>query len=146
MVRCPIVVRFADTDAMGVVYHANYLVYFELARGAWLIHHGLSRNAFAEHGLFVPAVECHCRWRSPAKYGDPLVAEVRVQDFSPARVTFAYRVLHEDDGRVLCEGDTTHAFVDFGGRPVALPRRVPELYARLQAVAAAEVAAGGFPD
>lgn len=142
VVQSHIRVRYADTDAMGVVYHAKYLEYFEVGRGDWMRYHGLPYAEFEQAGLFVPAVECHCRWRAPAKYDDILTVETRVEDLTPAKVVFAYRVVRNPDGRLLCDGRTVHAFVDFSGRPQALSKKVPHLYERIQTVAETERAAG----
>lgn len=120
-------VRYADTDAMGVVYHANYLVWFEVGRSDLMRAWNLAYTEFEHRGIFVPVVEASIRWRSPARYDEELRVETTVAELSPAKVKFAYRILRESDGQLLCDGWTLHAFVA-GGRPSALSKVAPDLY------------------
>lgn len=129
-------VRYADTDAMGVVYHANYLVWFEVGRVELMRHWGIPYKQFEEMGIFVPVVESTIRWIYPARYDDLLRIEPRVAELSPAKVKFAYRIVRAEDDRLLCEGYTLHGFLDAkAGRPVALSRHAPGLFASLKALA-----------
>lgn len=124
-------VRYAETDAMGVVYHANYLAWFEVGRTEWLRQQGVPYTEFEARGLFVPVVEVQARYLSPARYDDVLQIETTVSDLSPARVTFAYRISRE--GVLLCEGRSNHGFMSReSGRPVALARKAPDLYTLLE--------------
>jgi acyl-CoA thioester hydrolase len=125
-------VRYADTDAMGVVYHANYLVWFEVGRGDCMREVGVPYTEFERRGIFVPVVEATIRWRSPARYDELVDVQTSVAELSPARVRFAYRIVRPADGTLLCEGFTVHAFVA-GGRPSALPKAAPDLYEALKA-------------
>lgn len=121
-------VRYADTDAMGVAYHANYLIWFEVGRVELLRSWGMPYTLFEQQGIFVPVVEAGVRWLYPAKYDDILRIEPRVVELSPARVKFAYRMVRVANEQPVCEGWTRHAFVNFSGRPVALPRQARALY------------------
>jgi len=117
---------------MGVVYHANYLVWFEVGRSDLMREWGIPYTEFERRGIFVPVAEASLRWRSPARYDDLLRVESTVAELSPAKVKFAYRILREADDQLLCDGWTLHAFVA-GGRPAALPRIAPDLYEGLRA-------------
>lgn len=128
MVKAEVRVRYADTDAMGVVYHANYLVWFEVGRNELMRAWGLPYIDFEKQGIMVPAVEAQVKWVYPARYDDLLQVESRVAEISPARITFAYRILRAEDGKLCCEGTTVHAFLGPGGRPGALPKLAPELW------------------
>lgn len=132
MVSTEVRVRYADTDAMGVVYHANYLVWFEVGRVELMRAWEIPYIDFEKRGFFVPVVESTIRWISPARYDDLLRVETSVAELSPAKVKFAYRIVRPADGRILCEGYTLHAFVNFSGRPVALAKLAPDLYEALQ--------------
>lgn len=127
MVTSQVRVRYADTDAMGVVYHANYLVWFEVGRGDLMRAWGLPYTEFERRGIMVPVVEAGIRWRSPARYDEVLEVQTRVEELSPAKVKFAYRIVREGEGTLLCDGWTVHAFLA-GGRPAALPKAAPDLY------------------
>lgn len=138
MVTSEVRVRYADTDAMGVVYHANYLVWFEVGRNEIMRAWNLPYTEFEKRGIFVPVVSAEIQWKSPARYDEVLEIQTRVAELSPARITFAYRILRKDDQQLLCEGRTVHAFVA-GGRPAALAKVARDLYeafsARVQAEA-----------
>lgn len=118
---------------MGVVYHANYLVWFEVGRNEIMRAYGLPYIEFERQGVMVPVVEAQVRWLFPARYDDVLHVETRVADLSPARITFAYRILRAEDGKLCCEGQTVHAFLGPTGRPSALPKLAPGLWAAFKA-------------
>lgn len=128
MVNAEVRVRYADTDAMGVVYHANYLVWFEVGRNELMRAWGLPYVDFEKRGIMVPVVEGTVKWVYPARYDDLLTVETRVAELSPARITFAYRIIRSGDGKLCCEGRTVHAFLGTNGRPGALPKLAPDLW------------------
>jgi acyl-CoA thioester hydrolase len=120
-------VRYAETDRMGVVYYANYLVWFEVGRTEWLRQTGWSYSAMErEGGVQLPVIEAHCEYRRPAKYDDEIVIAARATLVTPVRIRFDYRLTRDDDGTLLAEGHTIHAAVDLTGRPCRLPDRVRE--------------------
>lgn len=127
MVTSEVRVRYADTDAMGVVYHANYLVWFEVGRNEIMRAYNLPYTDFEKRGIFVPVVSAEIQWKSPARYDEVLQVQTRVADLTPARITFAYRILRKEDQQLLCQGHTVHAFVA-NGRPTALSKVARDLY------------------
>lgn len=128
MVKAEVRVRYADTDAMGVVYHANYLVWFEVGRNELMRAWGMPYVDFERRGIMVPVVEGHVKWLFSARYDDVLQVETRVAELSPARITFAYRIVRAEDGKLCCEGTTVHGFLNPAGRASALPKLAPDLY------------------
>lgn len=140
MVSAEVRVRYADTDAMGVVYHANYLVFFEVGRNELMRAWGLPYAEFERRGITVPVVSAEVHWRHPARYDDLLQIDTRVAKISPARLTFTYRILRKADGTVCCEGSTVHAFLGPNGRPAALPKLAADLWAGFQKQLAARQA------
>lgn len=126
-------VRYAETDAMGVVHHANYLLWFEVGRVELLRAWGIPYSEFEARGIAAPVVESTLHWRWPAKFDDLLRIETSVGELSPVRIRFHYRILRPADGRLLCEGHTLHAFTGASGRPVALRKAAPDLHETLQA-------------
>ncbi|MGE5673748.1 MAG: acyl-CoA thioesterase [Mycobacterium leprae] len=132
MLAATVRVRYADTDAMGVAYHANYLVWFEVGRTELMRSWGVPYADFEKRGIFVPVVEANVRFLASGRYDDLLQVETSVSELSPARVKFHYRVVRSSDGRLLCEGDTLHGFVSPAGRPMALAKVAPDLYQMLQ--------------
>ena len=109
MIACPVRVIFGDTDQMGVVYHANFLRYFEGARGHFLRELGSSYKAFEAAGIGFPVVECYVKYRRPALYEDLLAIETRCTELRPAAIRFEYEVKHGDE--LLAHGYTRHACV-----------------------------------
>jgi acyl-CoA thioester hydrolase len=117
-------VRYAETDRMGVVYYANYLVWFEVARTDWLRDTGSTYREMEAAGISLPVIEAHCEYRQPARYDDEIEIRTHARLISPVRIRFDYEVMR--DGAVLSSGHTVHAAVDTGGRPCRLPERVRE--------------------
>jgi len=113
-------VRYGETDQMGVVYHANYLLYFETARTELLRASGVAYSELEKQGVFLVVTEAACRYRSPALYDEVLRITARVGSLGKARVRFDY-VVRGADGRLLTEGHTELASVDRDKRPVRLP-------------------------
>jgi acyl-CoA thioester hydrolase len=118
-------VRYAETDQMGVVYYANYLVWFEVARTDWLRAAGLTYRDLEAEGLFLPVIEARCEYRAPARYDDLLAVEATARLVSPARLAFDYTVV--GPGGAVAGGLTVHALVDGRGKPVRVPARIRDL-------------------
>jgi acyl-CoA thioester hydrolase len=120
-------VRYAETDTMGIVYYANYLVWFEVARTDLLRDAGWSYREMENDGYLLPVLEANCVYRQPARYDDELDVRAKGELLSPVRVKFVYDVIRPADDAVLATGYTVHAAIDRGGRPCRLPDRVREL-------------------
>jgi acyl-CoA thioester hydrolase len=115
-------VPYADTDQMNMVYHGNYLVYFEMARTELLRAYGLPYAKLEEMGVLLPVIEAHCAYRSPARYDDLLTVQTTPELLGAVRFRMHYTVLR--DGERLVTGYTDHACVGRDGRPL---RMHPEL-------------------
>ena len=122
-------VRYAETDKMGVVYYANYFVWFEIGRTDWLRETGATYRVMEDEGLGLPVIEAHCEYRAGARYDDEVEIRTAAALRSPVRLAFDYEVLRREDGALLASGYTVHAAVDRSGRPVRLPARVRDLFA-----------------
>ena len=122
-------VRYADTDRMGVVYYANYLVWFEVGRCEWLRSFGWSYRELEERdAIMLPVIEAHCEYRRPARYDDELEVKTWGRLLSPARIEFHYQVSRQADAAVTARGRTVHAAVGTNGRPRRLPAHIQELF------------------
>jgi acyl-CoA thioester hydrolase len=122
-------VRYAETDQMGVVYYANYLVWFEVARTDWLRETGSSYRLMEDEGYGLPVIEAHCQYKASARYDDQLDIQTTARLLSPVRLAFDYEVVRRPDGALIATGYTVHASIDRSGRAVRLPARVKELFA-----------------
>jgi acyl-CoA thioester hydrolase len=114
-------VRFADTDAMGVVHHANYLAYFEVGRVDAMRQVGADYRDVMAHGLHLVVVESHVRYVKPARFDDLLTVHTSVSEIGRARFAFEYHI--ECDAVPIATGSTLHACVD---AERLRPRRLPE--------------------
>jgi acyl-CoA thioester hydrolase len=112
-------VRYAETDRMGLVHHANYLVYFEQARIELLRAQGLAYKDLEDQGFLMVLTKVEVRYRRPARYDDLLTIRTTVARTTLVRIDHCYEVLR--DGELLAEGSSTLACVDREGRPQALP-------------------------
>ena len=112
---------------MGVVYYANYLVWFEVGRTDLLRDAGWSYREMEADGYMLPVLEASCLYRQPARYDDELDVKTTGELVSPARVKFVYDVVRAADDLLLATGFTVHASIDRDGRPCRLPDRVRQL-------------------
>lgn len=124
-------VRYAETDRMGVVYYANYLVWFEVARADLLRSLGWTYREMEEAGVLLPVIAAQCEYRRPAKYDDEVVIRTTGRLVSPVRITFDYHVdvKGQADAGASAVGSTTHAAMGLDGKPCRLPARVREVFA-----------------
>ncbi len=119
-------VRYAETDQMGIVYYANYLVWFEIGRVEVLRTLGLTYHELeTQHKLILPVVEATCRYRAPARYDDEILIEARPSLLRGSVLKFAYRILRSvsdgEEPRLLAEGETVHVVCDENLKRMALP-------------------------
>jgi acyl-CoA thioester hydrolase len=112
-------VRYAETDRMGLLHHANYLVYFEQARTELLRAVGLSYRDLEDQGFLLVITKVEVRYRRPARYDDVLTVRTTVEKTTAVRIDHRYEVLR--DGELVAEGSSTLACVDREGRPQVLP-------------------------
>ncbi len=118
-------VRYAETDQMGVVYHANYLVWFEVGRVELLRSIGVPyKQLEQEHGCMIAVVAAEARYRFPARYDDEIAVRTSLLAMRGSVLKIGYQVIRIEDEKLLCEGQTTHVVVD---RTMA-KRALPEPY------------------
>lgn len=138
-------VRYQETDQMGVVYHANYLNWFELGRTEMIRKLGFPYSRIEEHGLFLPVVEAEMKFRQPARYDEEIMIYTRVVSYSQVRIEFSYEIRRvspmetgietadagaisvKPAGELLVSGLTRHVWVNRTWKPVRLDKEFPEL-------------------
>jgi acyl-CoA thioester hydrolase len=126
-------VRYAETDQMGVVYHANYLIWFEVGRAEHMRSLGLDYKTMErEEGCGIAVVEANARYKAPARYDDELIIRTRIAQVRGSVLRFAYLIYRAEaegaDHQLLCEGSTTHVVVDRGMKKAPMPARFAELF------------------
>jgi len=124
-------VRYHETDQMGVVYHANYLNWFEIARTEWIRKIGYPYGRLETEGLLLPVLEANVHYRQPAKYDDEVEIEVKMVECTPLRLGFAYVVRRVADGTELAVGSSRHVWMNRSWKPARLDKAMPDLFATL---------------
>jgi len=117
-------VRYAETDQMGVVYHSNHLIWFEVGRVELMREMGISyRDMEREDGCFIAVAEVKCRYRAPVYYDEEVVVRTRLKNVRESVVVFSYELVRADGGTLLAEGETTHIVTDSNMKVAALPEK-----------------------
>lgn len=128
-----VTVRYAETDCMGVVHHAVYPVWFEIARTDYIKSIGVSYAEMEKGGVMLPVTSISVKYHLPAKYDDELAVASRITRLTPARVEFAYTVTRKATGELLTEGTSCHAFVSAETfKPLNFKIAMPEFYERVE--------------
>ena len=114
-------VRYAETDAMGVVYHANHLVWFEVGRGDFFRAMGQDYSKWEREGILLPVSEAYARYHASARYGDLVAVRTWLKELRSRSVTLGYEVSHQSSEELLASGWTKHVCTDHQGRIQRLP-------------------------
>ena len=117
-------VRYAETDQMGVVYHSNHLIWFEVGRVELMREMGFSyRDMERDDGRFIAVADVKCRYRAPIYYDEEVVVRTRLKTVRESVVVFSYELVRADSRALLAEGETTHIVTDSKMKVAALPKR-----------------------
>jgi len=117
-------VRYAETDQMGIVYHSNYFIWFEIGRVELLRELGFSyRDMEQNDGCGIAVIDARCRYKAPARYDEEVIVRTHLKYIRESLVQFGYELVRADDGTLLAEGDTTHIVVGPGMKKVPLPEK-----------------------
>ena len=121
-------VRYAETDKMGVVYHANYLIWFEIGRTEFCRSRGFAYSEMErEAGLFLAVAESYCRYKQPAVYDDEIIIRTHIAECRRRSLRFGYEIVRAVDKLILAEGETTLIAIDAQNRVRSIPERYREL-------------------
>lgn len=133
--KSQIAVRYAETDQMGIAHHANYPVWYEVARTDLIKKIGITYSEMERMGVMTPLVELNCRYIGVARYEDILTIEAGVAELTPARIRFSYHVFRQGEEKPINTGSTLHAWVDAKTfRPLSMKKHFPELYQKMAAL------------
>jgi acyl-CoA thioester hydrolase len=145
----PLRVRYEETDQMSVVFHGNYLTWFEIGRTEWIRHAGYTYRDVEAAGLLLPVIDVDCKYIKPARYDDVVLVCTRIAEYSTVRLAFESQIRLGDDSHLaagsgrhagallepydlLAVGGTRHMWVNGFFKPARLDRTMPELYTMLQ--------------
>ena len=117
-------VRYAETDQMGIVYHANYLVWMEVGRVEYCRSAGIVyRDLERDEGILLAVVEARCRYVSPARYDEEVTVGTWIEDANPRMLRFGYEMVESASQRKLATGETRHIFCNRERKPMKLPEK-----------------------
>lgn len=122
------IVRYAETDQMGIVHHSNYPIWFEVGRTEFIKELGMTYSQIENEGLMLPIIEVRCKYKMPAKYEDKITIITKIKEITNVRLTFTYEVLRNDDPVVIAYGETYHAWTDKQLKPVNIKKNAPAIY------------------
>ncbi len=123
-------VRYAETDQMGVVYHSNFIIWFEVGRVEAMRDLGFNyKQMEKEDGCYIVVVDLRCRYRAPAYYDDDILIRTKVRNVRGSLIHFGYEVLRAGEGTVLAEGETTHLVTDVNMQRRELPGKYQQAFA-----------------
>lgn len=114
-------VRYAETDQMGVAYHSNYLVWFEVGRTSFCRFCGFTYSELEDQGIYLPVVEVHCRYRKPLRYDQEFCVRTHIKELRARFISFGYSIQVSNGDRPVAEGETRHVVTDRDGRTIPLP-------------------------
>ena len=118
-------VRYQETDNMGVVYYANYFVWFEVARTEYLRSIGISYRHLEEKGMYLMVVSATCQYKHPARYDDIIRIQSWISEMRNSSLKFEYKVFIKD--KIISTGDSVHVFTDRSGKPIRIPKEIRDL-------------------
>ncbi|SHE75909.1 acyl-CoA thioester hydrolase [Seinonella peptonophila] len=125
-------VRYQETDQMGVVYHANYLTWFEIGRTDYIRQRGFTYQRLEHKGVLLPVVEVEARYLAPARYDDEVVIVTGLEELLGSKIVFTYQVKHKETEKLLVKGRSKHLWTDQNLKRINLARQFPEVFQLLQ--------------
>ncbi|HHV30040.1 acyl-CoA thioesterase [Acetivibrio mesophilus] len=123
-----IIVRYAETDQMGIVHHSNYPIWFEAARTEFIKSMGMPYSKIEERGFMLPLIELTCRYKGSARYEDRVIVKTCVKQISYSRVTFSYEVFKGCDNSLITTGQTVHAWTNRSLKPINIKKHAPDIF------------------
>ncbi len=129
-----IVVRYAETDQMGIVHHSNYLIWFEAGRTDFVKESKISYSEMEKEGILIPLAESNCKYIIGAKYEDELIIKTWIKELTPVKVEFNYSVIREKDKKEIAKGSTIHVFVNKDFKIINFKKNHPLMFEKLQSL------------
>jgi acyl-CoA thioester hydrolase len=117
-------VRYAETDQMGVVYHSNHFIWFEVGRVEFMRQLGFTyRDLERDYACHIAVVDARCRYKAPARYDEEIIVRTHIKNARESLVHFGYELVRAEDGVLLAEGETTHIVIDKDMKITAIPEK-----------------------
>lgn len=133
--KTEIVVRYAETDQMGIVHHSNYPIWYEAARTDYIKGIGMSYSEIEKRGFLLPLLELKCNYKGAARYEDILTVTTIIKQLSYTRITFYYEVYNKSNNLLINYGETMHAWTNKELKPVNMKKHAPDIFELMKNVA-----------
>ena len=124
-------VRYSETDQMGVVYHGNYLDWFEIGRTEYFREEGVLYKDLEAAGILLAVVDIECSYHYPARYDDLVTVITMVEEVKRTKLKFKYEIRNAETDKLLVTGTSTHAFVNEDFKPISMQRQAPEYWQQI---------------
>jgi acyl-CoA thioester hydrolase len=122
-------VRYAETDQMGVVYHSNHFIWFEVGRVEFMRQLGFTyRDLERDYACHIAVVDARCRYKAPARYDEEIIVRTHLKNVRGSLVHFGYELVRAEDGTLLAEGETTHIVIDKDMKITAIPEKYLQVF------------------
>lgn len=123
-----LIVRYAETDQMGIVHHSNYPIWFEAGRTDFIRKLGMPYSNVEKYGFMLPLIELSCKYKGSAKYEDEIVVKTNVKEVERTKLVFYYQVFKNDHKEPITTGETVHVWTDKQMKPVNIKKKSPDIY------------------
>ncbi len=120
--------RYAETDQMGVIYHANYFIWFEIGRTEFFRQLNMDYKDLEAENILLPVIDVGCKYIQSAKYDDEIIIQTKLISLKGVRLEFRYEIIRKSDNVLLAEGYTKHAFVNKELKPVNFKKSMPQVW------------------
>ncbi|NMB99889.1 MAG: acyl-CoA thioesterase [Thermoanaerobaculaceae bacterium] len=117
-------VRYVETDQMGIVHHSVYFHWMEVGRTDYLRKKGFPYSKMEESGIRMPLIEASAKYVSPAKYDDEILVITKLEEFSPIKFSFSYKIVRKSNSKLIAEGITKHIAADCQNKPKRVPKEI----------------------
>ena len=126
------IVRYAETDQMGIVHHSNYPVWYEAGRTDFIRKLGLPYSKIEELGFMLPLIELRSLYKGSARYEDEIIVKTRIKEYSYSRITFYYEVFRSGEEAAINSGETMHVWTDKLLKPLNIKKHAPDIFSLIE--------------
>lgn len=120
--------RYEETDQMGIIYHGNYIIWFEQARSGFFRSLGYPYKKLEQEGVWLPVIEVSCKYFAPAKYDEEVYVKTSIEEFKGVRIKLKYEIYDKENEVLLVTGFSIHAITDHNMKPVSLKKKNKEMF------------------
>ena len=124
-------INYYETDAMQIVHHSNYIRFMEESRTDALERVGLPYSEMERQGVLIPVLAVNCQYKHPARYGDTVLVNVGVKEYSGVKIIMEYTITNKATGEILVTGETKHCFTDTNLKPISLKKSRPDMHEKM---------------